>query len=156
MVARCLPASFPYMCKSHWHACVGMYDRCTHEFFDLQMCAWCFSECRALPIEQLAGVQPRAEQPEPGVHARETGLAGCRSWLAIIRSLPSSQEPRRLISSLRDIYTGSSTDIMLASLIVPKLRDNDKFSSGKKEETQAAAAFLPYRSGDGVREHREF
>jgi len=47
---------------------------------------------------------------------------------------------------------------MLASLIVPKLRDNDKFSSGKKEETQAAAAaaFLPYRSGDGVREHREF
>jgi len=155
MVARCLPASFPYMCKSHWHACVGMYDRCTHEFFDLQMCAWCFSECRALPIEQLAGVQPRAEQPEPGVHARETGLAGCRSWLAIIRSLPSSQEPRRLISSLRYIYC-SSTDICHASLlIVPKLRDNHKFSSAKKEQTQAAAAAVsPVRRWSP--EHREF
>jgi hypothetical protein len=42
----------------------------------------CVSERGALPIEQLAGVQPRAEQPEPGVHAWETRLAGRGSWLA--------------------------------------------------------------------------
>jgi hypothetical protein len=36
-----------------------------------------YSERGALPVEQLAGVEPGAdEQPEPGVHAWEAGLAG--------------------------------------------------------------------------------
>lgn len=38
-----------------------------------------YSERGALPVEQLAGVEPGAdEQPEPGVHAWEAGLARAR------------------------------------------------------------------------------
>lgn len=33
------------------------------------------TEHGALQINRLASVEPRAEQPEPGVHAGETGLA---------------------------------------------------------------------------------
>ena len=61
------------VCAPEWHVCVCAY---TLRLYIYSCANDTCSERGALPIEQLAGVKPRAEQPEPGVHAWETGLAG--------------------------------------------------------------------------------